>query len=312
MQTEFVFDDAPFDTCHAATIAPTKQGLVAAWFGGEEEGSPDVGIWTSRRDSKGWSRATQVATGLLSDGGRRPCWNPVLFAANQELLLFYKVGDSPSNWWGMLTRSADDGATWSHARRLPDGIFGPIKNKPIQLSNGDLLCGASSEQNGWTVHLEMTSDLGRTWTSTEPLNDGTKIAAIQPTILNYPFGEIQILCRTRQGNIAESWSKDHARTWSRMELIGLPNPDSGVDGTVLRDGRGLLVYNHSKRKRTPLNIAVTHDGKHWRTCLTLEDRPGEFSYPSIIQTSDELVHILYTWNRRRIKHVVLDTSQSSL
>lgn len=115
MPTEFVFDNAPFDTCHAATIAATKQGLVAAWFGGEEEGSPDVGIWTSRRDSKGWSRVTQVATGLLSDAGRCPCWNPVPFAASQELLLFYKVGDSPSNWWGMLMRSTDDGVTWSRA-----------------------------------------------------------------------------------------------------------------------------------------------------------------------------------------------------
>ncbi len=312
MQTEFVFDNAPFATCHAATIAATKHCLLAAWFGGEEEGSPDVGIWTSCRDSEGWSQVTQVAIGLLPNGGKCACWNPVLFAANQELLLFYKVGDSPRNWWGMLKKSTDDGITWSQAQRLPDGIFGPIKNKPVELSNGDLLCGASSEQNGWTVHLEITSDLGRTWTSTDPLNDGIRIAAIQPTILNYPFGEIQVLCRTRQGNIAELRSQDQARTWSRMELMSLPNPDSGVDATVLRDGRGLLVYNHSKKKRTPLNIAVTCDGRNWLMCLTLEDRPGEYSYPSIIQTSDELVHILYTWNRRRIKHVVLDPSRISL
>jgi predicted neuraminidase len=302
MQTEFVFDNAPFDTCHAATIAATKQDLVLAWFGGQEEGSADVGIWTSRRDSKGWSRVTEVATG----GGRHPCWNPVLFAANQELLLFYKVGDSPSNWWGMLMRSTDDGVTWSHAHRLPDGIFGPIKNKPIQLSNGDLLCGASSERKSWTVHMEVTSDLGRTWTRTDPLNDGTKIAAIQPTILNYPFGEIQILCRTRQGNIAESRSTDQGRTWSRMELMDLPNPDSGVDGIVLRDGRACLVYNNSRRKRTPLNVAISSDGRNWLKTVTLEDRLGEYSYPAVIQSSDELVHVVYTWNRRRIKHVVLD------
>src|SRR5215469_13594986 len=98
MQTEFVFDDAPFDTCHAATIASTKQGLVAAWFGGEEEGSQDVGIWTSRHDSNGWSQVTQVATGVLPDKSRSACWNPVMFAAEEKLLLFYKVRDSPRNW----------------------------------------------------------------------------------------------------------------------------------------------------------------------------------------------------------------------
>jgi predicted neuraminidase len=173
-----------------------------------------------------------------------------------------------------------------------------------------LLCGVSSEQNGWTVHMEMTSDLGRTWTTTDPLNDGITLAAIQPTILNYPSGEIQILCRTRQGNIAESRSQDQGRTWSKMELIDLPNPDSGVDGVVLGDGRGLLIYNHSKRRRSPLNVATTTDAKNWRMTLTLEDRAGEYSYPAVIQTSDELVHVVYTWNRRRIKHVVVDPSRS--
>jgi predicted neuraminidase len=310
MQAEFVFDNAPFATCHAATIVQKKQGLMAAWFGGEEEGSPDVGIWTSCRDSKGWSQVTQVAAGLLSSGRRCACWNPVLFAANEKLLLFYKVGDTPKNWRGMLMISSDDGITWSQAQRLPDGILGPIKNKPVQLSNGDLLCGVSSEQNGWTVHMEMTSDLGRTWTTTDPLNDGITLAAIQPTILNYPSGEIQILCRTRQGNIAESRSQDQGRTWSKMELIDLPNPDSGVDGIVLGDGRGLLVYNHSNRRRSPLNVATSTDATNWRMTLTLEDRAGEYSYPAVIQTSDELVHVVYTWNRRRIKHVVVDPSRS--
>ena len=310
MQTEFVFDRAPFVTCHAPTIVTTKQGLLAAWFGGEEEGSPDVGIWISRRDSKGWSQLMQVTTGLLSNGARSACWNPVLFAADDNLLLFYKVGDSPRNWWGMLMISRDDGITWSHPQRLPDGIFGPIKNKPVRLSNGDLLCGASSERSGWTVHMETTPDFGRTWTRTGPLNDGIRLAAIQPTILNYPPGEIQILCRTRQGNIAESRSRDQGRIWSRMELIDLPNPDSGLDGIVLRDGRGFLAYNHSKRKRSPLNVAVSHDAKNWAKTLTLEDQVGEYSYPAVIQSSDELVHVVYTWNRRRIKHVVLDPRQS--
>jgi predicted neuraminidase len=314
MQTEFVFVSAPFVSCHAATIVETTGGMVAAWFGGEEEGSSDVGIWTSRRDSGSWSEVTHVASGLLSNGGRCACWNPVLFAAHEKLLLFYKVGNSPRDWWGMLMRSSDTGITWSQAERLPDGILGPIKNKPVQLSNGDLLCGASSEQSAWRVHMELTSDLGKTWTKTGPLNDSIKLAAIQPTIFNYPSGEIQILCRTRQGNIAESRSRDQGQTWSRMELMGLPNPDSGIDGVVLRDGRGLLVYNHSKTKRSPLlNVAVSSDdGRNWHKTLTLESRAGEYSYPSVIQTPDELVHIVYTWNRKRIKHVALDPRQDSL
>ena len=89
----------------------------------------------------------------------------------------------PSRWWGMLRTSDDDGKTWSGPRRLPDGILGPIKNKPVQLAGGDLLCPSSTEHDGWRIHFERTGDLGRTWTRTEPLNDGRKIAAIQPSIL---------------------------------------------------------------------------------------------------------------------------------
>ena len=99
------------------------------------------------------------------------------------LLLFYKVGPSPDAWWGMLQTSDDDGKTWSAARRLPDGILGPIKNKPVQLASGDLLCPSSTEHDGWRVHFERTADLGRTWSRTEPVNDGKQIAAIQPSIL---------------------------------------------------------------------------------------------------------------------------------
>jgi len=40
--------------------------------------------------------------------------------------------------------------------------------------------------------------------------------------------------------------------------------------------------------------------------------PGEYSYPGVIQTSDGLVHIVYTWKRQRIKHVVVDPTKLSL
>jgi predicted neuraminidase len=258
MRAEFVFDKAPFPACHAPTIVGTGKGLTAAWFGGEDEGSPDVGIWMSHRDGTGWSQLTEVATGLQENGRRYVCWNPVLFAtANEMLMLFYKVGNSPRTWWGMLMRSSDGRITWSHPRRSPDGILGPVKNKPVQLSDATLLCGSSSENKGWTVHMEMTPDLGRTWRKTDPLNDGINLAAIRPTILNYPSGELQILCRTRQENLADSRSQDQGRSWSKMGLTELPNPDSGIDGVVLQDGRALLVYNHSKTERTPLNVALS-------------------------------------------------------
>src|SRR5712671_2701713 len=127
LRSEFIFERAPFPSSHASTIVDTRDGLVAAWFGGTRERDPDVGIWVSRRDASGWTPPVEVANGVQADGTRHPCWNPVLFQPKEgSLMLFYKVGPSPSRWWGMLRTSSDGGHTWSEARRLPEDILGPI------------------------------------------------------------------------------------------------------------------------------------------------------------------------------------------
>ncbi len=304
-KSEFIYERAPFPSCHASTLAQTKSGLIAAWFGGSEEGNSDVAIWTARHDGTKWSVPLEVATGVETSGKRFPCWNPVLFqVSNGPLLLFYKVGPSPSSWWGMLIRSDDEGKTWSHPQRLPQDILGPIKNKPVMI--GDRLwCGSSTEHAGWRVHMEFTPDLGKTWTRTEALNDGKQFGAIQPTVLAWQPQRVQLLSRSKQGAILECWSEDNGKTFSPLRKTELPNPNSGLDAVKLTDGRAVLVYNHTPRGRSPLNVAMSSSGQEWEPVLILESEPGEYSYPAVIQTKDGRVHMTYTWKRKRIKHVVL-------
>lgn len=176
----------------------------------------------------------EVANGVQETGEHYPCWNPVLFQPAEGLLfLFYKVGPNPSRWRGMLTTSTDGGKTWSRPQRLPVGIIGPAKNKPVRMPDHSLLIPSSTEHSRWRVHLERTSDLGKTWQRTGPLNDGREFSAIQPTILLYPSGDIQILCRSKQGRITEGWSQDGGNTWTAMKAAPLPNPDSGIDAVML-------------------------------------------------------------------------------
>ncbi|MBM3999949.1 MAG: sialidase [Planctomycetes bacterium] len=311
VRREYLYEQAPFPECHASTICETKGGLVAAWFGGTEEGHADVGVWFARRGPDGWSPPREIATGAHSDGRRYPCWNPVLVAMpSGRLTLFYKVGPSPRAWWGMVVESTDQGGTWSAARALPESILGPIKNKPVMLDDGRLLAGSSTEHAGWRVHMEWTSDEGRTWTRSNDLNPGDAPQAIQPTILRHADGALQALFRARSaGFVLESWSRDAGATWSPLGPTSLPNPNSGIDGVTLRDGRHLLVYNHTPRGRSPLNVALSTDGKAWRTAVTLESEPGEFSYPAVIQASDGRIHVTYTWKRSRVAHVELDPEQ---
>jgi predicted neuraminidase len=341
VQSELIYETAPFPSAHASTIVETKNGLVAAWFGGTREGAPDVGIWVSRKErlrpergaseasrrasargggapravmeGVGWTAPVEVANGVQPDGTRYPCWNPVLFELpRQGLTLFYKVGPSPQAWWGMSRSSSDNGRTWSDARRLPDGILGPVKNKPVRLADGAILSGSSTESSEnpskWRVHFERSTDGGATWTKILPAasGDGNAIDAIQPSILMHPGGRLQAVGRTRAGRVYETWSSDNGRSWSALALTVLPNPSAGTDAVTLRDGRHLIVYNHTEKGRTPLNVAVSKDGKRWEAALVLESEPGEYSYPAVIQSSDGLVHVTYTWKRQRIKHATID------
>lgn len=314
---DFVFTEAPFKECHASTIAETPTGLIVSWFGGTKEKNEDVEIWVSRKTNGGWTKPESVANGIQNSKLRYPCWNPVLYQVpNGPLQLYYKVGPSPSTWWGLMIESNDGGVNWGDPVKLPDGVLGPIKNKPVLLSNGTLISPTSSEHDGWRVHFEYSPDLGKTWTYGEPINDGKKYNAIQPSVLVHKDGKLQILARSKESVLLSAWSSDMGKTWTELEPSGLPNPNSGTDAETLKDGNFALVYNHIGKKpnqwggkRSPLNVAVSKDGKSWDAALVLEDKEGEYSYPSMIQSADGMIHIVYTWKRDRVKHVVIDPSK---
>jgi alpha-L-rhamnosidase len=232
-------------------------------------------------------------------------------------MLFYKVGPNPREWWGMLKRSGDNGKSWGEAIKLPEGYIGPVKNKPVLLDNGTLICPSSTEHRGWRVHFEFTQDFGKTWEMIDPICDGRRYSVIQPSILIHKNGDLQMLCRSRNAVLATSWSKDNGKTWSLIKESGLPNNQSGTDAVTLADGRHLVVYNHVKTPinagkgyRTPLNVAYSEDGKKWFASLVLEDSEiSQYSYPAVIQSKDGMVHIVYTWRREKIKYVKVDPSK---
>ncbi len=241
---ENIFTNPPFKSCHAATICSLGNGeLMAAWFGGNFEGDTSVAIWTSFRKANGWTTPEKIASGTL-DGKPYACWNPVLFTdVKGKLYLHYKVGPNPREWKAFYKTSTDKGRSWSHAVQLPDSLLGPIKNKPLLLSNGNILYPSSREsldEKNWTAHFETSDAVGNNWSSYSlPV---TEYGIIQPTLLRYEGKGIQALFRSRQNMIVQSWSTDEGKHWSVPTTTGLPNPNSGIDAATLQDGTQLLVY----------------------------------------------------------------------
>ena len=302
----FVFETAPFASCHASTIVETKPGVfLAAWFGGDDEGKPNVAIWSSQFENGKWSAPVELA--------REPqiaTYNPVLFyTKDRTLWLYYKFGPHPSDWSAGRRSSKDDGKTWSEIEHLPAGIYGPIKNKPLVLPDGAVVSGTSVESyHAWTPWVERSVDNGETWSKHGPIiYPGEAYAAIQPAIVPVGGNRLRMFVRTtkRIGKIAAADSSDGGKTWSPLRATELPNPNSGIDAVGLKDGRIVMIYNHTASGRSPLNLGVSSDGEKWQMFQVLESEPGEYSYPAIIQSQDGALHAVYTWNRKRIKHVVV-------
>ena len=312
IEKEFIFEDAPFKECHASSVLPQKNGeIIATWFGGEYERHPNVAIWVSRKINGTWTFPERVADGKINDTLSYPTWNPVLFQLTKDTVaLYYKEGPSPQEWWGKYMLSSDGGQSWSAPISLPDGILGPIKNKPIYTKEGTLLAPSSVEYGeSWKAHIELSDDHGKTWEKAL-IDPQGPYDVIQPSILTHKDGRLQVLCRSKQNKIMTAWSDDNGRTWSALQPTEVLNPNSGTDAVTLQNGKHLLVYNPNVagknwwEGRNILKLATSDDGLHWKDLCTLEEEEsGEFSYPAIVQSEDEAIHITYTWNRKKIKYV---------
>ncbi len=320
---EFIFgDERPFASCHASTVLVFADGdILAAWFGGSQEGAEDVAIWLSRRSGGRWQ-----APRLVADAPGVPHWNPVLFQADDGTVhLFYKVGHPIPRWQTMVTKSNDGGRTWSQPQELVAGDVGgrgPVKNKPIAAADGAWLAPASVEGERWDAFVDISRDGGQTWTksATVPLRrqglaesgDGTAAepnelvrgkGVIQPTLWESAPGVVHMLLRSTEAQIYRSDSCDGGLTWCTAYPTALPNNNSGIDLVRMDSGALVLAYNPVPANwgpRSPLVLAVSTDnGQTWRKETVLEEEPGEFSYPAIVAKGDQ-VYLTYTWNRERI------------
>lgn len=317
--SEFIFENAPFASAHASNIIELRNGdLFASWFGGSAEGRPDVAIWCSHRVAGKWS-----APAVLVREPDIACYNPVVFYSKDgRLWFYYKFGPSPSTWSAGRRWSEDDGVTWSPAEHLPAGLYGPIRTKPLVLGDGTIVSGSSVESYGsWACWIERSIDNGKTWRRIGPItlprsgankaDEGKPYGIIQPSVIQLSGEHLRLYARSTAqiGRICIADSMDAGLTWTAARRMELPNPNSGIDAVKLGDGRTVLVFNNSSTERTPLNLAVSHDSEHFHIFETLEEGPGEYSYPSLAQARSGDLLITYTWNRKLIRFKEIPLSE---
>jgi predicted neuraminidase len=189
--------------------------------------------------------------------------------------------EAHETWAAWIERSTDDGKTWAK--------IGPITVSPDLDAAEPAATDPPKDAPGWAADKGPRKYLG----------------IIQPSIVSLGGKHLRLYARARTlaSKIAVADSMDNGLTWTQARYIDLPNNNSGVDAVRLRDGRIILIFNNTTVGRTPLNLAVSTDGEHFRVFATIEDTLGQYSYPAIIQSSNGDLDMTYTWQRKTIKFV---------
>lgn len=319
LRTEFLFEDGEcFPECHASCLVRLKNGeLLCVYFAGLHEKADDVGIWLSRRTENGWEKPI-----ILAKVAQVPHWNPVIFEIPGGVRVCFKVGKEIPDWLTWRTESFDGGRTWTKPTPLGEAV-GPVRSKPILLSNGQMLAPNSVETRiSWRPRVDVSENWGESFRPLSPIcincdregeeNFISGLGAIQPTLWESENGCVHALLRTTCGYIFRSDSADYGKTFHEAVNTLIPNNNSGID--VVNTSRGLFLamnpVSGNWAARTPLVVLKSTDNgrtfSHFQTLADLKwdekgNKNAEFSYPAII-ADENFLYITFTWMRRQIAH----------
>ncbi|MCG5217933.1 sialidase family protein [Streptosporangium sp. KLBMP 9127] len=316
---------------HAANLLELAGGdLLCTWFNGPDEGDRDTNVVLSRLDRGTGRWSTPMA---LSADPDRAEQNPVLAQRPDGTVWLFHPSNEPHDQTTarlVARTSADEGRTWDAPRVLADGPGVFVRNPPLDLDDGTwLLPGYRCRRGAEHSTVLVSEDGGDGWKEIDlPGTDHL----VQLTAVRRDDGSLFAMFRSRAADrVHAAESVDGGRTWTPPVRTDLPNNNSAVQLTRLSGGSLALIYNHAslergefrwvgsgagrrkKALRTPLTLALSDDGgRTWpfrRDVQTADDEywgtEYGYSYPSVTQTRDGLLHIAYSYLRKTIKHVTV-------
>ena len=289
---------------HAPTLVALDSGeLLAAWYsyGGPHE-LDGAEIFTARLTpgAENWSDPWRVVRAPPDVG------NPVLAVVDGRLALFHAV--VPGGWSAARVaqrESTDGGRTWSAPRDIALEPGSNVRSPPVPVQGGWVL---PAYDDLFLRSMFLFSKDGRTWQPRSAIALASPHEAIQPSLAPLSDGRLLAVMRNVGGGFLwAAASNDDGRTWTRPIDAGFPNPASPAALLRLASGRLALVFNDSDSERRPLSIALSpDDGLTWTHPVALIDGDGSYAYPSLIQTSDGLLHVAYSHDRAFIGHITLN------
>lgn len=310
-------------SAHSSVICALPSGdILAVWYGGSREGAADVALFTARlaTGTREWAAPRTVVDRAMAESELdrlvKKVGNAVIFPDRSGLLWMIYVSVTVGGWSGSalnVKTSRDEGRTWSESRRLTLNPFlnlsSLVRNKPIHATDGRIGLPVYHElAMQFPQMLWLTPGADGSVLDYRMRNLSSQAGFIQPTLVPLDGDRVLMMLRDRGDGgrrLHTSYSEDNGWTWSGAEASRLPNPDAAVDALRLRDGRVLLVYNDADTGRENLRLALSADhGLTWQPGPIIEAGPRqEYSYPCLVEDQRGRIHLTYTWQRERIKHV---------
>lgn len=324
-ETRFASGGATASVHSPSAVEISRGRLYAVWYGGSREGARDVAIWSALYDpaSRTWSRerriSTREETGLALGRYVKKLGNVVIARGEDGRLWLFYVSVSIGGWSGSavnLRISNDEGESWGPARRLVTSPFlnvsTLVKGAPLFYSDGSLALPVYHEFLGKFGELVRISPVGTVLGKTRLSRGRT---SLQPVVVPFaPFDAVAFLRRSGSSpaRVLSVSTHDAGASWTRLETTPLENPDAAVFAERAPDGTLLMAFNDSERDRSNLKLALSEDrGRSFRVFRVVEppeppgDEASDFAYPWLVRGSNGDLHLLYTWERRRIVHVRL-------
>ena len=184
---------------------------------------------------------------------------------------------------------------------------------PISLKSGRILLPLYSD--GYNISIvAISDDNGNNWRASNPI---VGLGPIQPSLVQKQNGHIVAYMRdsgVEPKRILKSISKDNGETWSFAKDTKIPNPSSSIEVLQLKNGNWVMACNDTESSRSQMAILLSfNEGKSWEVKKYIgkhEHNSGiTLAYPSLIQSSDELIHLTYSLKDKEgktIQHAIFN------
>ena len=306
---------------HPASFDELANGdLYLVYYGGDGEYAEGTAVFGSRlRKGRAWTKPAKIASHPFRSLGNAVVWQ----APDGLVWLFYvtRYGATWSTSRIAAKVSRDSAGSWSESFPVTFEEGTMVRAHPIVLANGDYLLPIYSETGHnpeltapTTCSLFLRFDPAkRIWSESNRVY--SRLGNLQPAVVRVDDQRLLAYCRRggdyeprKDGFLVRTESRDGGRTWTPGNETGFPNPNAAVDFIRLRNGHLLLVYNDSMNDRTPLSLALSTDlGQTFPHRRNLVSGPGDFGYPTAVQTRDGKIHVVFTSDERTVvRHAVFE------